>query len=181
MKFIETALPDVFLVEAEVVIDPRGFLMETWRDQAFRQATGAGAFVQENHSRSTRGVLRGLHFQRQHPQGKLVRVVAGDIFDVAVDLRPGSAHLGRWFGRILSGEDHLQLYVPPGFAHGFLVLSERADVIYKCTDYYHPEDQAGIRWNDPDIAIDWPAADVVLSARDAVLPWFRDACVSERG
>lgn len=177
MKIVETSLPGVLLIEPKVFGDERGFFVET-----FRQSVLAGAglkikFVQDNQSRSRRGVLRGLHYQLQQPQGKLVRVARGRVYDVAVDVRRGSPTFGQWVGFVLDDESHRQMYVPPGFAHGFVVLSEVADFIYKCTDYYHPQSEAGIRWNDPAIGIDWPREvldEVVLSPKDCQLPLLHD-------
>lgn len=170
MKVTETALPGVLLLEPEVFADARGLFFESWNAGRFEQATGlAPGFVQDNHSRSRRGVLRGLHYQAGMPQGKLVRVACGEIFDVAVDLRRGSPHFGRWTGVHLSGENHRQLWVPPGFAHGFLVLSGQADVLYKTTAHYDPVLERTLLWNDADVAVDWPLAGSapLLSERDA--------------
>jgi len=170
MNVIETSLPGVLIIEPKVFGDARGFFFESWNERAFAQATGVNPrFVQDNHSRSRRGVLRGLHYQLRQPQGKLVRAARGAIFDVAVDLRRSSPHFGRWFGVALSEENHRQLWVPPGFGHGFLVLSESADVLYKATDYYAPEHERSLLWNDPRVGIDWPldGAEPVLSAKDA--------------
>jgi dTDP-4-dehydrorhamnose 3,5-epimerase len=170
MKVIPTALPDVLILEPRVFGDARGFFFESHNRKTFAAATGLDVdFVQDNQSRSDRGVLRGLHYQIRQPQGKLVRVVAGTIFDVAVDLRKGSPTLGRWVGVELSGENFRQLWVPAGFAHGFLVLSASADVMYKTTDYYAPEHERCLRWDDPQVGIDWPqGATPVLSAKDQV-------------
>lgn len=178
MKVTPTELPEVLILEPKVFGDERGFFMESFNQQAFDAAVGHPVqFVQDNHSRSACGVLRGLHYQR-HPfaQGKLVRVTAGLIFDVAVDLRPGSKSFGRWIGVELSGENRRQLWVPPEFGHGFLVLSETADVLYKTTDYYRPEAEGCIHWNDPTLAIDWPLDGLVprLSPKDAAAPAFAD-------
>lgn len=161
MKLTSSAIADVLLIEPKVFGDDRGFFMETYRESEFKRMFAAAGliaphFVQENMSRSAKHVLRGLHFQKTKPQGKLVRVVSGKIFDVAVDLRQGSTTFGQWVGQILSAENHLQIYIPPGFAHGFLTLSDYADIIYKCTDYYAPEDEGHVAWDDADIAIDWP-------------------------
>ena len=156
MKIIKTSLPDVLLIEPKICGDERGFFMEIWQEKLFEEAGIRGPFVQDNHSRSTKGVLRGLHFQLEHPQGKLVRVSRGSVFDVAVDVRTGSPTFGHWYGAELSAENHQQLWIPPGFAHGFCVLSDVADFQYKCTDYYCPDCEGGIVWNDPDINIDWP-------------------------
>lgn len=169
MKATPTALPEVLLLEPKVFGDARGFFLESWNAHTFRELTGLDVdFVQDNHSRSARGVLRGLHYQLQQPQGKLVRVVRGRVFDVAVDLRRASPRFGRWAGVELSEDDHRQLWVPPGFAHGFLVLSESADFLYKTTDYYAPAHKRCIAWNDPQIGIDWPLDGApLLSAKDA--------------
>jgi len=178
MKFIETSLPGVVRIVPAVHSDDRGFFMETWQAERFRDAGIDADFVQENFSQSAKGTLRGLHYQVKQPQGKLVRVVAGKVFDVAVDLRKSSANFGQWVGDILSAENKHLLWVPPGFGHGFLVLSDTAAFEYKCTDYYAPEHERSIRWDDPDIGIDWPlpaGKRPVLSARDAAAPSFRDA------
>jgi dTDP-4-dehydrorhamnose 3,5-epimerase len=158
MKITPTRIPDVLLLEPKVFGDARGFFMESFNQQAFDAAVGRGvAFVQDNHSRSARGVLRGLHYQlRPHAQGKLVRVASGRVFDVAVDIRPGSATFGHWAGAELSDSNHHQLWIPPGLAHGFLVLSETADFLYKTTAYYAPAAERSLRWDDPALAIAWP-------------------------
>ena len=154
---MRTALPEVLLLQPKVFGDLRGFFFESFNARDFKQATGlARNFVQDNHSRSNKGVLRGMHYQIEHPQGKLVRVVHGEVFDVAVDLRRSSSNFGKWFGVILSGENKLQLWIPEGFAHGFLVLSESAEFLYKSTDYWYPEHERSVLWNDPGIGIDWP-------------------------
>lgn len=159
MKVTPTALPEVLIIEPKVFGDQRGFFFESFNQKAFNDATGLDAkFVQDNHSRSTKGVLRGLHYQIQQPQGKLVRVVRGSVFDVAVDIRKSSAHFGRWVGVELSEENHRQLWVPPGFAHGFLVTSDTADFLYKTTDYYAPEFERCLAWNDPGVGVEWPLA-----------------------
>ena len=167
MKITPSRIPEVLLIEPEVFGDSRGFFMESWHAQKFAEHGLAVNFVQDNHSRSSRGVLRGLHYQLEQPQGKLVRVVCGSVFDVAVDIRRGSPTFGQWVGVELSGDNHRLLYVPPGFAHGFCVLSESADFLYKCTDYYAPQYEHGIRWNDPEIGIDWPGVDFRISEKDA--------------
>lgn len=159
MKFVRTAIPDVVVVEPRVFGDHRGFFVETWHAGKFADAGLELAFVQDNHSRSVLGTLRGLHYQIERAQGKLVRVVTGEIFDVAVDLRRSSPTFGRWVGVTLSATDHRMLWVPPGFAHGFLVTSECADVIYKCTNLYAPEHERTLRWDDPDLGITWPIAE----------------------
>jgi dTDP-4-dehydrorhamnose 3,5-epimerase len=168
MKITPTAIPDVLVLEPKVFGDTRGFFFESFNQRTFDEATGtAHAFVQDNHSRSGKGVLRGLHYQIQQPQGKLVRVARGAVFDVAVDIRRGSSTFGRWVGVELSEDNQRQLWVPPGFAHGFLVLSESADFLYKTTDYYAPEHERCIAWDDPAIGIDWPLAGAPkLSAKD---------------
>lgn len=167
MKVIETKIADVKIIEPKIFGDQRGFFLETFQSERYRdQVNITDQFVQDNHSRSSKGVLRGLHFQRNYPQGKLVRVVKGEVFDVAVDIRPDSPTFKQWVGVHLSEENQRQLWVPPGLAHGFLVLSDIADFEYKCTDYYHPEDEICIHWQDPEIAIDWPLSDPVLSEKD---------------
>lgn len=178
MKFESTSLPGVLLLEPQVHGDARGFFLESFNQREFDQAVGASvAFVQDNHSRSRRGVLRGLHFQRApRAQGKLVRVTEGVVFDVAVDIRPDSPAFGRWFGAELSSDNHRQMWIPPGLAHGFLVLSEQADFLYKTTDYYAPAAEGAIRWDDPDIGIAWPLDGLapVLSPKDVAAPRLRD-------
>lgn len=168
MKVTPTAIPDVLLIEPKIFGDARGFFFESFNQKSFNEATGLDvSFVQDNHSRSTKGVLRGLHYQVQQPQGKLVRVVRGAVFDVAVDIRKGSPTFGRWVGAELSEDNHRQFWVPAGLAHGFLVLSETADFLYKTTDYYAPQHERCIAWDDPDIGIDWPTtATPQLSAKD---------------
>lgn len=174
MKITPTSLPEVLIIEPRVFGDARGFFTESWNEQVFDQAVGhAVRFVQDNHSRSACGVLRGMHFQLPpHTQGKLVRVVSGAVFDVAVDLRRSSPNFGRWGGIELSAENHRQLWVPPGFAHGFLVLSETADFLYKTTDYYAPQAEGCLRWDDPEVGIDWPDTGVapILADKDAKAP-----------
>lgn len=168
MKVIETAIPDVLIIEPKVFGDERGFFYESFNAAAFEAATGLKrTFVQDNHSKSQRGVLRGLHYQIQQPQGKLVRVVAGEVFDVAVDLRRSSPSFGRWVGTRLSAENQRQLWIPEGFAHGFVVLSESAEFLYKTTDYYAPEHERSLLWNDPQIGIEWPFQELPqLSQKD---------------
>jgi dTDP-4-dehydrorhamnose 3,5-epimerase len=169
MKIVATAIPDVLIIEPRVFGDTRGFFFESFNEQAFRAATGLDvAFVQDNHSRSAKGVLRGLHYQIEQPQGKLVRVVRGAVFDVAVDLRQASPTFGHWVGVELSEENHRQLWVPAGFGHGFLTLSETADFLYKTTDYYAPAFERCIAWNDPALGIEWPlnGMAVLLSQKD---------------
>ncbi len=174
MKIIQTSIPDVLIIKPQVFGDQRGFFMETFHAERYRNAGIAGPFVQDNFSRSVRNVLRGLHYQVRKPQGKLVQVMKGKVYDVAVDIRSGSPYFGRWEGIELSEENNTQFYVPPGFAHGFCVLSDVVDFAYKCTDYYNPEDEAGICWNDPDIGIDWPLDDPVLSSKDTTYPVLKD-------
>jgi dTDP-4-dehydrorhamnose 3,5-epimerase len=169
LNVIPTEIPEVMLIEPKVFGDARGFFFESFNQKAFVDGTGLDVtFVQDNHSRSAKGVLRGLHYQIQQPQGKLVRVVRGAVFDVAVDIRKHSATFGKWVGVELSEENHRQLWVPPGFAHGFVVLSESADFLYKTTDYYAPQFERCVAWNDPDIGIAWPdlGAPIMLSAKD---------------
>lgn len=168
MNIIKTKLRDCLIIEPKVFGDERGFFLESFHQQRYEQQAGiAQTFVQDNHSRSTQGVLRGLHFQKSRPQGKLVRVVRGEVFDVAVDIRPDSATFGQWEAVILSAENKLQFWVPPGFAHGFQVLSEIADFEYKCTDYYFPDDEGSLAWNDPQLGINWPIRNPLLSAKDS--------------
>lgn len=168
MKIIPTAIPQVLIIEPKVFGDERGFFFESFNQAAFELAVGKSVtFVQDNHSRSVKNVLRGLHYQIQQPQGKLVRVVQGEVFDVAVDIRKSSPTFGQWVGEILSADNKRQLWVPEGFAHGFVVLSETAEFLYKTTDYYAPEFERSIAWNDPNIAIEWPIRGIpTLSAKD---------------
>ncbi|WP_054073837.1 MULTISPECIES: dTDP-4-dehydrorhamnose 3,5-epimerase [Comamonas] len=179
MKFTPLAIPDVFLIEPKVFGDARGFFLESFRQDLFNAATGAHCeLIQDNHSRSSKGVLRGLHYQLPpHAQGKLVRVISGAVFDVAVDIRRSSPSFGQWVGAELSAENHRQLWIPPGFAHGFVVLSDTADFVYKTTAYYAPESDRGLLWNDPDIAIAWPQLDIAfsLSEKDQHQPAFKQA------
>ena len=177
MKATRLAIPEVVLIEPKVFGDARGFFFESFNQHAFNEATGTNhAFVQDNHSRSSKGVLRGLHYQIQQPQGKLVRVVRGSVFDVAVDIRKSSPTFGQWVGAELTEENQHQLWVPPGFAHGFVVLSESADFLYKTTDYYAPAHERCIAWNDPDIAVDWRFDGTPsLSAKDAQGVAFKNA------
>jgi dTDP-4-dehydrorhamnose 3,5-epimerase len=177
MQVRATAIPDVRVVEPKVFGDERGFFLESWNARAFAQAGIEAAFVQDNHSRSRRGVLRGLHYQVREPQGKLVRAVAGEVYDVAVDLRRSSPTFGRAVGEVLSAENKRMMWIPPGFAHGFLVLSEYADFLYKATAYYAPEHERAIRWDDPRLAIAWPLAGAapVVAAKDAAAPLLAQA------
>ena len=172
--FTQTEIPGVVVIEPQVFGDDRGYFMETYQKDQFAEAGIDKEFVQDNQSRSTRGVLRGLHFQKRHQQAKLVRAISGEIFDVAVDLRRGSATYGRWVGVVLSAENRRQLYIPRGFAHGFQVLSEQAVFAYKCGDVYHPEDEGGLRYDDADIGIVWPGQDTpILSEKDQNWPALR--------
>ena len=178
MNIIQTPLKDAVILEPKVFGDARGFFMETWNQHAFAQAGLTINFVQDNHSRSAQGILRGLHYQTEQTQGKLVRVTAGKVFDVAIDLRQSSPSFGQWFGVELSEDNHRMFWVPPGFAHGFYVMSESADFSYKCTDFYAPQAEHAIRWDDPTLNIQWPipAGDTPkLSAKDAQGVWFKDA------
>ena len=170
----QTSLPGVVIVEPRVFDDERGFFMESFNARDFADAGLPTTFVQDNHSRSTRGVLRGLHYQYPAWQGKLVRALVGEIFDVAVDIRRGSPHFGEWFGLTLSAENRKQLYAPPGFAHGFCVLSDVSEMAYKCTSLYAPADDAAVLWNDPNIGIEWPIKDPILSQKDAAAPALAD-------
>lgn len=192
MNIIETTLPGVLLLAPNVFGDARGFFLESWNRKAFAERGLPQDFVQDNHSRSAKGVLRGLHYQLNDPQGKLVRVVSGSVFDVAVDLRKTSPHFGQWVGHELSADNHRMMWIPPGFAHGFLVLSETADFLYKTTAFYAPRWDRGIRWDDPQIGVQWPLDDApALSAKDQIQPFLQDAevyddsehlvCVSELG
>jgi dTDP-4-dehydrorhamnose 3,5-epimerase len=170
VRFIGTEIPGVVIIEPDVHRDPRGFFLETYHERKYAEGGIHGPFVQDNHSFSLRGTLRGLHAQRRRPQGKLVRAVEGEMFDVAVDIRRGSPTFSKWVGVTLSGENFRQFYIPPGFAHGFCVLSERVHVEYKCTDFYNREDEFGVAWNDPEIGIAWPITEPALSAKDAAAP-----------
>lgn len=177
MKFQKTSLAGVLLIEPRVFADARGFLMETWQAREFAQAGVTDTFVQDNHSHSSRWVLRGLHYQVERPQGKLVRVLTGEIFDVAVDLRRASPTFGRWLGERLSAENRRMLWIPSGFAHGFVTLSDECDVAYKCTEFYSPQHERTLAWNDAELAIDWPlpaGVQPIISSRDAAgLPLHR--------
>ena len=171
-QFQETDIAGVYIIEPAVFCDERGYFMETYNKQDFQKGGVCAEFVQDNQSKSKKGVLRGLHFQKNYPQAKLVRVISGEVFDVAVDLRTGSETFGRWVGVTLSAENKKQFFIPKGFAHGFLVLSETAEFIYKCDEFYHPEDEDGIRWDDPAIGIDWPDVDgpYTFSSQDSEYP-----------
>jgi dTDP-4-dehydrorhamnose 3,5-epimerase len=177
MEVIQTKIPDVLIIEPKVFGDERGFFLESFNQNTFREKTGVTAsFVQDNHSRSTQNVLRGLHYQIQNPQGKLVRVASGEVFDVALDIRQSSPTFGQWTGCILSAQNHRQLWVPPGFAHGFVVLSAVADFLYKTTDYYAPEYERSILWNDPALNIDWKfTGEPVVSSKDKAGVLFEKA------
>ena len=174
MNVVENALPGVLIIEPKAFGDHRGFFLETFQVERYREAGITLPFVQDNHSRSQRGVLRGLHFQRTRPQGKLVSVSRGAVYDVAVDIDPASATYGQFVGVELNDDNHRQLWIPPGYAHGFCVLSEVADFQYKCTDFYFPADEGGLLWNDPDVGIPWPITEPQLSAKDANNPRLRD-------
>jgi dTDP-4-dehydrorhamnose 3,5-epimerase len=178
IEITKTPLAGVMIVKNRVFEDSRGFFMETYNKNRFESVGLPGDFVQDNHSRSTKGVIRGLHYQYPQWQGKLVRALRGSIYDVAVDVRPDSATRGQWFGIELNDENRLQLYVPPGFAHGFATLSDVAEISYKCTAAYKPEDDFGIVWNDPDIGVEWPVDNPIVSDKDAAAPYFRDIVVS---
>ena len=178
MQFEPTRLPEVVLIKPRVFGDARGYFFETWQERTFAAAGIAGRFVQDNHSHSTLHTLRGLHFQIRQPQGKLVRVTRGEVFDVAVDIRRSSPRFGQWVGARLSDANHHMLWVPPGFAHGYLALSDEIDFLYKCTDLYAPEHERSIRWDDGEIGVQWPLPVGVaptLSGKDAVAPLFKDA------
>lgn len=177
MKIIETELPGVLILEPKVFGDDRGFFLESWNRETMGECGLTMDFVQDNHSRSARGVLRGLHYQLENPQGKLVRVSQGAVFDVAVDIRRSSPNFGKWVGVELSSTNHRMLWIPPEFAHGFMVLSDTADFLYKCTTTYHPPSDRSLRWNDPVIGINWPSLDVapLLSGKDEAAPLLADA------
>jgi len=187
MKFIATDIPGVIVVEPQVFRDERGFFLETYHQRKYQEGGIDAVFVQDNHSQSERGAIRGLHAQIRRSQGKLVRVIEGEVFDVAVDIRRGSPHFGQWVGVWLSAENFRQVYIPPGFAHGFCVTSEVAQVVYKCTDFYDPEGEISVQWSDPDLKINWPLEEIhspILSKKDMaakplrhlidVLPWFEE-------
>lgn len=174
MKVTPLEIPEVLLVEPKVFGDARGYFFESYHEARYRDAGIPGPFVQDNVSRSGRGVLRGLHLQHPRDQGKLVQVLEGEVLDVAVDVRVGSKTFGKWVSATLSADNHRQLYVPPGFAHGFCVTSDSALFAYKCTDFYHPEHELGIAWDDPELGIEWPEGEKVVSARDRAHPRLRD-------
>lgn len=176
MRVIDTKIPDVKLLEPQVFGDERGFFMETFRDEWFKENVANRTFVQENHSKSVKGVLRGLHYQTENTQGKLVRVISGAVFDVAVDLREGASTFGQWVGEILSAENKRQLWVPEGFAHGFYVMTNEAEFVYKCTDYYNPKAEHSLIWNDETVGIEWPLlGKPSLSAKDLLGKVLSDA------
>lgn len=176
MKIIDTKIPDVKVLEPVVFGDQRGFFMETFRDEWFKKNVCNRVFVQENHSKSTKGVLRGLHYQSQNTQGKLVRVISGVVFDVAVDMRKKSKTFGQWVGELLSAENKRQLWIPEGFAHGFYVISDEAEFVYKCTDYYNPSAEHSLAWNDPVVNIEWPLNGIpLLSSKDLSGKLLKDA------
>ena len=179
MEIIETKLPGVVIIQPKIFPDARGFFLESYHALRYKQSNIDVTFVQDNLSRSTRGVLRGLHCQLEQTQGKLVYATRGSVFDVAVDIRSGSPTFGQSVSAILDDQNHQQLYVPPGFAHGFCVLSDEADFMYKCTDYYHPASEIGVRWDDPDLKISWPITQPLLSARDQNYPRLKDIPVSK--
>ena len=173
MQVSKTPIDGLLIIEPEIFVDPRGMFYEVYSESRYEKH-GIPCFVQDNHSLSKKGALRGLHYQVNPGQGKLVRVTRGEVFDVAVDIRKQSPTYGKWWGLSLSETNNFQLYIPIGFAHGFCVLSESAEVLYKCSDYYSPENERGILWNDPDLAIDWPVKDPILSEKDAVYPLFSE-------
>lgn len=175
MQRIETDLPGVVIIEPKVFRDERGFFLESYHEKKFAEFGITARFVQDNHSRSTRGTLRGLHYQLRHPQAKLCRVIEGEVLDVAVDIRRGSTTFGKWTSVILSAENHRQILVPEGFAHGFVTLSDNAQFLYKCSDFYYPDDERGVLWNDPDLKIDWGISDPLLSRKDSMNPRLMQA------
>jgi dTDP-4-dehydrorhamnose 3,5-epimerase len=176
MNVIETNIPDVKIIEPQVFGDERGFFMETWQQDSFDKLVAERRFIQDNHSKSNKGILRGLHYQSENTQGKLVRVISGEVFDVAVDIRKNSPTLGQWVGVYLSAENKQQLWVPEGFAHGFYVTSDSAEFVYRCTDYYNPGAEHSILWNDPELGVEWPiVGEAVLSEKDMNGVRFKDA------
>lgn len=178
-KFSETNIKDVFIIEPQIFGDERGYFMETFKDSDFKEAGLNYHFVQDNQSKSRKGVLRGLHYQLHYPQAKLVRVISGEVFDVAVDLRKNSPTYGKWVGVVLSAENKKMFMIPRGFAHGFVVLSETAEFVYKCDELYHPEDEGGIMWNDPEIGIEWPyQGEPLLSEKDKKHPSLKESNIS---
>ena len=177
LSFTKTEIEGVYIIEPKIFGDNRGYFMETYSERDFKEAGLDYVFVQDNQSKSRKGVLRGLHFQKKHPQSKLVRVIKGEVFDVAVDLRKGSKTYGKWVGVLLSEENKRQFMIPRGFAHGFLVVSDEAEFTYKCDEFYHPEDEGGIMWNDPDVGVKWPSIDgeILLSEKDTKHPSFKES------
>ena len=175
MEFIQTKIPDVILIKPNVFEDQRGFFMESYHVEKFKLAGIDSTFVQDNHAKSVKDTLRGLHFQVNFPQAKLLRCLHGKVFDVAVDLRKDSPYYRQWVGEELSEDNKCQLFIPAGFAHGYYVLSETAEITYKCSEIYHPQDEQGLRWDDPDIAINWPGDNPILSEKDKVLPMLADS------
>lgn len=174
--FSETEIKGVYIIDVKTYGDNRGYFMETYKESDFKAAGLDYDFVQDNQSSSRKGVLRGLHFQKTHPQAKLVRVIKGEVYDVAVDLRKGSETYGKWVGVLLSEENHRQFMIPRGFAHGFVVVSDYAEFAYKCDDFYHPEDEGGILWNDPDVGVDWPeVGEIILSDKDRKNPTLAES------
>jgi dTDP-4-dehydrorhamnose 3,5-epimerase len=174
MEIIKTSIPEVIVFIPPVFTDSRGYFLETYQQQKYAEAGISKAFVQDNQSYSTKNVLRGLHFQLRHPQAKLVRVTQGSVFDVAIDIRKNSPTFGKWHGEILSAENKKQMYIPENFAHGFCVLSDSAEFVYKCTDFYVPGDESGLIWNDPQLGIEWPIEQPILSDKDGLLPSLAD-------
>jgi len=174
MEFIQTEIPDVILVKPSVIKDHRGFFMESYHIEKFSMGGIDCTFVQDNHAKSIQNTLRGLHFQVNFPQAKLLRCLKGKVFDVAVDIRKNSPYYGKWVGEELSEENKYQLFIPEGFAHGYYVLSETAEITYKCSEVYHPEDEQGFRWDDPEIGIEWPETEPILSRKDQLLPFLKD-------
>ena len=179
MEFIQTEIPDIILIKPTVIEDHRGYFMESYHIEKFKIGGIKSVFVQDNHSKSVQNTLRGLHFQVQYPQAKLLRCLKGEVFDVAVDIRQDSPYFGKWVGEELSEENRYQLYIPKGFAHGYYVMSETAEIAYKCSEVYHPEDELGVRWSDPNIAIEWPALNPILSNKDAILPFLADIILNK--
>lgn len=175
MEFIQTEIPDIILIKPNVIEDHRGFFMESYHIEKFKIGGINCTFVQDNHAKSVQNTLRGLHFQVQYPQAKLLRCLKGKVFDVAVDIRQDSPYFGKWVGEELSEENRYQLYIPEGFAHGYYVMSETAEIAYKCSEIYHPQDEQGLRWNDPEIAINWPSQNPILSEKDKALPMMADS------
>ena len=174
MEFIQTEIPDVILVKPSVIKDQRGFFMESYHIEKFSMGGIDCTFVQDNHAKSIQNTLRGLHFQVNFPQAKLLRCLKGNVFDVAVDIRKNSSFYGQWVSKKLSEENKYQLFIPAGFAHGYYVLSETAEIAYKCSEIYHPEDEQGLRWDDPEIGIEWPETEPILSRKDQLLPFLKD-------